>query len=79
MTNFLYVSKVADDLRMGDQFVDWAINLEEWPNLQRASHRILSIKEKRDKKWNEFLEIKLDDGRCFNMHHQHKAIVRVMA
>ena len=79
MTDFLYVSKKADDLRLGDLFVDWAINLAEFPNLDRKHNRILNIKDKYDKKWNEYLEIKLDDGRVFNMHHGHKAIVRVMA
>jgi len=79
MSKFYYISKKADDLRMGDLFVDWAIQLQEFPNLERPAHRITSIKNRYDKRYDEFLEIKLDDGRKFNMHPGHKAIVRVLA
>jgi len=73
MTRIYHIQKKAADLKLGDLFVDWAFPKED-PPIYSEANRILNIKEK-----NDHLIIVLDDGRKFNMHPGHLAVVEVMA
>lgn len=69
MTRIYQVFRKAEDLRLGDLFVDWAEGREK----QEAS-RILNIKKKKAK-----LEVVLANGQSLPLHPEHRVIVEEIA
>jgi len=69
MTKTYYVKERAENLKLGDLFVDWAV-----APVYGEGHRILNIKNK-----GEYLKVYLDDTRQFNLHPKHAVVIEVLA
>ena len=80
MSAIRYVSKKAEDLKLGDMFagwhsifIDWGDEVPKWP-----AKRVLDFKAPVNSRGGK-LEISLDDGSVLQLHPEMMVLVEVLA
>ena len=77
MTKSYYVKRAADDLKLGDMFVNWAA-LQYAENVQYPqSRRVLNIKKPIID--NAKIVVTLEDGAEFHLFRNHLVLIEVTA
>ena len=71
MTKQHYIMRKADDLRLGNMYVHWARQEENY----QAPARILGIQMTKEKK----IKITLDNGFSRSFHPEHEVVIAEVA